>query len=180
MTPLPFHFQPGPYDVICAKGKAARNHSGNVFFRRLIKDALPIYASAGSKFEKSMIVSEVVDEVRSRCSANGGGFVKSDRNGGFFEVGDHIAREKVGQSLRDGLSSKYKSSARSKKRRQKIVSAGVADEFDTLIKRNSFVTRRMCTLRETAQSSVEQQIMHGGINDEEEKKHKFEREESVR
>merc|ERR1711977_384815 len=120
------------------------------------------------KFEKSMIVSEVIDEVRSRCAVDGG-FVKSDRNGGYFEVGDHIAREKVGQSLRDGLSSKYKSSARSKKRRQKIVSAGVADEFDTLIKRNSFVVRRMCTLRETAQSSVEQQIMHGGINDEEEK-----------
>merc|ERR1712193_228196 len=73
-----------------------------------------------------------------------------------------------GQSLRDGLSSKYKSSARSKKRRQKIVSVGVANEFDTIIKRNSLVTRRMSTLRKTAQFSVQQQIMRGTISDDEE------------
>merc|ERR1712072_356702 len=88
MTPLPSNFQPGPYDVICAKGKDARNHDGNVFFRRLVKEALPIYGEARTKFEKSMIVSEVVSEVRSRCSADGG-FVKPDGNGGYCEVGDH-------------------------------------------------------------------------------------------
>jgi len=167
MTPLPATFQPGPYDVICAKGKNARNHEGNKFFRKLIQDALPIYGQATSKFEKSMIVSEVIDEVRSRCNVDGG-FVKPDGNGGYMEVGDHLAREKVGQSLRDGLASKYKSSARSKKRRQKIVSVGVANEFDSIIRRHSMVTRRMSTLRKTAQASVQQQIMHGGITDEEE------------
>merc|ERR1711981_1196828 len=104
---------------------------------------------------------------RSRCTVDGG-FVKPDGNGGYYEVGNHLAREKVGQSLRDGLSNKYKSSARSKKRRQKIVSVGVANEFDSIIKRNSLVTRRMRTLQETAQFSVQQQIMRGGINDDEE------------
>merc|ERR1711907_585504 len=89
-------------------------------------------------------------------------------NGGWLEVGDHLAREKVGQSLRDGLASKYKSSARSKKQRQKIVSVGVANEFDTIIRRHSMVTRRMSTLRRTAQASVQNQIMNGGITDEEE------------
>merc|ERR1711862_685431 len=131
-------------------------------------DALQIYGEATTKFEKSMIVSEVLDEVRSRCNVDGG-FVKPDGNGGYYEVGDHLAREKVGQSLRDGLSSKYKSSAKSKKRRQKIVSVGVANEFDSIIKRNSLVTRRMKTLQQTAQNSVQKQIMHGGtISDDEE------------
>merc|ERR1712113_1355585 len=115
-----------------------------------------------------MGVSEVIDEIRSRTQIDGG-FVKPDGNGGgWFEVGDHLAREKVGQSLRDGLASKYKSSARSKKQRQKIVSVGVANEFDSIIRRHSMVTRRMSTLRRTAQASVQNQIMNGGITDEEE------------
>jgi len=115
-----------------------------------------------------MIVTEVIDEVRSRCC--GGGFVKPDGENGYVEVGDHLAREKVGQSLRDGLASKYKSSARSKKRRQKIVSVGVANEFDSIVKRNSLVTRRISTLRRTAQSSADQLIMQGVLTDEEERK----------
>merc|ERR1712146_702455 len=71
MTPLPPTFQPGPYDVICAKGKDARNHEGNKFFRKLIQNALPIYKEASSKFEKSMIVSEVIVEIRSRTQIDG-------------------------------------------------------------------------------------------------------------
>jgi hypothetical protein len=168
MTPLRYDFIPGPYDVICAKGKAAKSHSGNQFFRQLIQHALPVYREATSKFEKSMIVSEVVDEVRSRASSEkkniggeqGGGFVKRNTSDGlYYEVGDHFAREKVGQSLRDGLSAIYKSSARAKKQRQKLVSQGVADEFDRLLKRNSFVTRRMHTLSSTAATSVEHQLL---------------------
>merc|ERR1712241_792194 len=78
-----------------------KSPSGNQFFRQLIQHALPIYKEASTKFEKSMIVSEVVDEVRSRATS-GGGFVKR-KSGIYYEVGDHFAREKVGQSLRDGL-----------------------------------------------------------------------------
>jgi hypothetical protein len=95
-----------------------------------------------------MIVSEVIDEIRSRsrsysCGGGGGsGFIKN-QSGIYYEDSDHFAREKVGQSLRDGLSGQYKSSARLKKQRQRMVSAGVADEFDTLLKRNSFLTRRI-------------------------------------
>ena len=32
MTPLPKDFTPGPYDVICARGKEAKNHPGNIFY----------------------------------------------------------------------------------------------------------------------------------------------------
>ena len=87
-------FQPGPCDVICARGKSAFQHEGNQRFRAIIEQRMEQYASAGNKFEKSVIVSQVVDEIRQASPQ--GGFVRSDK-GRWYEVGDHIAREKVGQ-----------------------------------------------------------------------------------
>jgi len=163
MTPLPNDYIPGEYDVICAKGKAAKSSSGNIFYNKLIQHALPVYKDASTKFEKSMIVSEIVDEIRSRSSTGtgGGGFIRR-RSGIFYEAGNHFAREKVGQSLRDSLSNMYRSSAKAKKKRQNFVSAGVADEFDLLIKRNSFISRRINKLTTTAAHSIE--IYQGNDN----------------
>jgi len=156
MTPLPNDYIPGEYDVICAKGKAAKSSSGNIFYNKLIQHALPVYKKASTKFEKSMIVSEIVDEIRSRSSTGtgGGGFIRR-RSGIFYEAGNHFAREKVGQSLRDSLSNMYRSSAKAKKKRQNFVSVGVADEFDLLIRRNSFISRRINKLTITAANSIE-------------------------
>ena len=142
MTPLPPTFQPGPYDVICAKGKDARNHEGNKFFRKLIQNALPIYKEASSKFEKSMIVSEVIDEIRSRTQIDGG-FVKPDGNGGYMEVGDHLAREKVGQNLRDSLSDQYKSSTRAKRIRKAAADNRIASNVDDIVRGSAVVSNKM-------------------------------------
>jgi len=80
------------------------------------------YSAATSKQEKSRIVSSIVDTIR-RSSANGG-FVKLDPlTGNWFEVGDHLAREKVGQTLRDALHTKYSSSTKAKKRRRQAEKA---------------------------------------------------------
>ena len=163
MTPLTNDYTLGRYDVICAKGRVAKGHSGNQFYRQLIQQVLPSYSDACSKFEKSMIVSEIIDEIRSRSRSNscGVGFVKNI-SGMYYEVSDHYAREKVGQSLRDGLCGQYKSSSKAKKQRQKMVSAGVADDFDTLLKRNSFLTRQIKKLTTTAANSIE----HTNYNDD--------------
>ena len=168
MTPLTNDYALGVYDVICAKGRVAKGHSGNQFYRQLIQQVLPSYSDACSKFEKSMIVSEVIDEIRSRSRSNscGVGFVKNI-SGTYYEVSDHYAREKVGQSLRDGLCGQYKSSSKAKKQRQKMVSAGVADDFDTLLKRNSFLTRQIKKLTTTAANSIE----HTNYNDNNSKIH---------
>jgi hypothetical protein len=40
-------------------------------------------------------------------------------NGRWFEVGDSVAREKIGQCMRDQLHSKYKSSTKAKQGRRK-------------------------------------------------------------
>ena len=68
--------------------------------------------------EKSLIVTTIVDAVRD-VSPNGG-FVKKDpKTGVWYDVGDPLAREKIGQTIRDQLHSKYKSSTQAKKERRK-------------------------------------------------------------
>jgi hypothetical protein len=110
-------FCPGPYDVICARGAAAASHVGNLRFRKTVKDFVPQYSKATTKLEKSLLVSAIVDSVRD--NAPEGGFVKKFEDGDWYEVGDACAREKIGQTLRDALHQKYKSSTKAKKPRRK-------------------------------------------------------------
>eukprot|EP00934_Nitzschia_sp_Nitz4_P000035 Nitzschia sp. Nitz4//scaffold218_size35881//7110//8783//NITZ4_007789-RA/size35881-processed-gene-0.14-mRNA-1//-1//CDS//3329542265//35//frame0 len=120
MTPLAKDFTPGPNDVICSRGKPAREHSGNRYFITLIEKYIEKYTRAVGKLGKSMIVTEILDTIRQR-SPNGG-FVKLNANGQWCEAGDHLAREKIGQCFRDRLHTKYSSSSKAKlvKRRQRI------------------------------------------------------------
>ncbi len=86
--------------------------------------------------EKSGIVSVIIRTVRSRSPV--GGFVKLDSTTGRWqEVGDHLAREKVGQTIRDALHSQYRSSSRAKKRRRQAEQA-TADNSMTMITNNHY------------------------------------------
>jgi len=117
MTLLSPNFEPGPFDVICGRGNISRNHTGNKKFRKMIARFLPPYAAAVTKSEKSSVVSHIVDAIRDKTK-NDGGFVKKKEEK-WYEVGDRLAREKVGQGFRESLHTKYKSSNESKKRRRK-------------------------------------------------------------
>jgi hypothetical protein len=97
--PLPQLASPSKFDVICARGSSAAKHVGNLRFREIIRQSLPRYNAAKTKMEKSLIVTSIVDAVRD--SSPNGGFIKQDRNGMWYDVGDAIAREKVGQNMRD-------------------------------------------------------------------------------
>jgi len=44
MIRLPLEFRPGPFDVICRRGKIAYSHSGNRRFRILVSMHLEEYA----------------------------------------------------------------------------------------------------------------------------------------
>jgi hypothetical protein len=98
------------------------------------------YAQATSKYEKTSIVSDVINSVR-KSSADGG-FVKQE-GGVWYEVGDHLAREKVGQSLRDSLHSLYRSSTKAKRRRREVAGAGIVDDVETLMQSNKQVSNRI-------------------------------------
>jgi hypothetical protein len=93
-------------------------------------------------------VSSVVEWFR-KASPNGG-FVK-EMNGVWYEVGDHLAREKVGQALRDRLHGQYKSSTKAKRRRWKKEEQEKVDKeeyLDNMIKANHFITERMKQMEE--------------------------------
>ena len=120
MTQLAEDFQPGPYDVICARGRMAKNHAGNIRYRAIIQSTLVRYSQADTKLKKSMIVSEVVDCIR-RSSPDGGFVKKDEESGQWYEVGTHLAREKTSQTFRDNLDTQYKSSTKAKKRRREAI-----------------------------------------------------------
>mmetsp|Transcript_13770 Transcript_13770/g.20994 ORF Transcript_13770/g.20994 Transcript_13770/m.20994 type:complete len:218 (+) Transcript_13770:46-699(+) len=112
---LPFDFQPGQFDVVCGKGKKCFDHPGNKELRKTTQLSLEEYSQAKTKVEKSRIVTKIINIVKRQNPE--GGFVKLDASSGrWHEVGDLLAREKVGQHLRDALHTKYRSSTKAKKR----------------------------------------------------------------
>lgn len=106
---------PGPFDVICARGKSAYNHEGNRRFRMIVASAAERYSKVESKLQRSMIVTDIVDTIRSM----GNGFVRrSSETGEWVQCSDVMCREKVGQHFRNALGCQYKSSTRSKSERR--------------------------------------------------------------
>ena len=85
-------FRPGSYDVLCARGKLAYDAEGNRRFRELVKQHQKSYSACTCKYQKSKIVSHIVNTVRN--ASPHGGFVKKI-DGVWFEVGDRHAKEKV-------------------------------------------------------------------------------------
>ncbi|CAB9514806.1 Nitrilase family, member 2 [Seminavis robusta] len=115
---LPESFAPDNWSVICGRGKECYNHIGNRRLRVLVESNLPKYSATKSKFEKTIIVSSIVDAVRGASST--GGFVKQNtKTKQWVEVGDSVAREKIGQLLREAMMRKNpeKLNARKDKRR---------------------------------------------------------------
>eukprot|EP00980_Cylindrotheca_fusiformis_P012509 scaffold3073_cov66-Cylindrotheca_fusiformis.AAC.24 len=132
---LPSNFQPGNWDVICHSGKDAHDHSkykslfpcryptitlnysrkvGNRRFRICIENNLRSYSNSKCRSKKSAIINEIVTSIREN-SSHGGGFVRLDSyTQQWYEVGDKVARDKVGQTLRDYSSAK----ANRKKKRE--------------------------------------------------------------
>lgn len=147
---LPADYIPGPNDVVCARGKSYWDHEGNQKYRALIGAATEKYSASTNKFEKTTIVSEIVQSVHDRK----GQFVKKESKGGPWVVVDEVfAREKVGQSLRDGLHDKYKSSTKSKQQRRACVNQKVHGDMDRLLHANLTVSERMEELSREVQTN---------------------------
>jgi len=116
-SPEPPKFTPGPFDVICARGKQAHNHDGNKYFRGIVSDAIEEYSKVESKLQRSMIVTDIVTAIRER----GNGFLRmDDTTGEWIECSDVLCREKVGQYIRLSLGRRYKSKSRSIKKSKKV------------------------------------------------------------
>ena len=110
---LPGDFVPGPNTVICAKGKDAKIHPGNVWLRALVKEHLEEYSGCTSKLDRSFLVSKIIKTIK-RGGASGSGMFVRKVHGTWYDVGDRNAREKVGQQFRDALPNQFKSSNKAK------------------------------------------------------------------
>merc|ERR1740117_2220104 len=89
--PRPVKFKPGPFDVICARGKQAYNHDGNIHFRGIVKNATEKYSNVDSKLQRSIIVTDIVNAIREK----GNGFLRlNDTTGEWIECSNVLCREK--------------------------------------------------------------------------------------
>ena len=128
MTPLPTMWKPDNWSVICGRGRDAFDHVGNRRFRILVDINLEKYSKARTKLEKSMIVVGILDVIRDGSEV--GGFVKHDPKAGrYFEVGDEVAREKIGQQFRTALAARQKEK-KTKTKKTKRPSVVVSAKFE--------------------------------------------------
>ena len=123
MTPLPPDFTPGPYDVLCGRGRVCKDAPGNRKYRDTILKHLQVYVQAETKLQKGQIITNIMQGIREQCAQSrngtgGGGFVKCVA-GVWYDVGDFLAREKTSQCFRDALAAHYSSAAQSKYQRRR-------------------------------------------------------------
>lgn len=128
---------PGPFDVICARGKQAYNHQGNRFFRQIINDATEKYSKVESKLQRSMIVTDIVDAIREK----GNGFLRQNNSGEWVACNDVMCREKVGQHFRNALGCRYKSSTKSKRKIKEQAVPRLVNSLNTIVFSSKAVTQ---------------------------------------
>jgi hypothetical protein len=75
---------------------------GNKRFKICIENYLRSHTKAATRSAKSAVISDIVSSIRESSAQEGGGFVRFDASHClWYEVGDKVARDKVGQALRD-------------------------------------------------------------------------------
>jgi hypothetical protein len=104
--PLPFFLPriakafvnaPSRFDVLFGKGKALREHTGNVRANHLVAMYRPKYEQA-DKYDKTEIAKRLVNVIHE----SGGRFLKFDENEGcWVTVGHGMAREKISHIFRN-------------------------------------------------------------------------------
>ena len=118
ISPLPPHnneptrlsadYQVTDSDVVCGRGRANCNRTGNQRFRRIVRQFVPHYIKAALRVEKAAVLSTIVDVIREGNHNGdpqdcGGRFVKQDRNGTWWELGELSCREKAGHVIREAV-----------------------------------------------------------------------------
>lgn len=89
---------PEQNDILFGRGWPTMGHPGNALFRNLIQTRLEYYDSCRSKREKTRMAYSIVLHFKE----NGARFLREDQvSGGWIEVSDEMARQKVSIAFRD-------------------------------------------------------------------------------
>jgi hypothetical protein len=94
--------EPGPYDVLCNRGRRAFQSIGNRRFRLIIENHADKYDTIKVRAERSMIVISIVKVIE----LAGGNFLKQTKGGTWEKASKVQAKEKVGHALRAALSAR--------------------------------------------------------------------------
>lgn len=127
---------PTEKDVIIGRGRKFHKHPGNQRLRQIVATKLDRYSSARNKMEKTVLLTEVVEQVEQDAQ-----FLRLDPTTQLWvEAGDFLSRERVSQCFRDALHDTYKSSKASKKksREAKVDKKGAATT------RHSRIAKKEC------------------------------------
>lgn len=91
---------PHENDVLSGRGQSVNYHSGNQHFRHLVRSLKMEYLNS-NKRDKPRFAERIVDSIRN-LPGQPGRFLKQDKNGLWYDIGDKKACLKTRQSLREG------------------------------------------------------------------------------
>jgi len=86
-------------DIICGNGKTYRKTPGNEMYHILVRTFVDEYARQASRIGKTLITKSIVEAIR--MAQPPGRFLKKEKDGFFYEIGDSKAWVKTAQLLRD-------------------------------------------------------------------------------
>jgi hypothetical protein len=97
---LPEDYKPSVTDILCGRGRACLEHSGNKIFSEVVRANAQKYIEAPKRVDKGIVVSSVVDSIK----ASGIRFIKQDKHSKlYYELSHDQAHEKTGHAIRDLL-----------------------------------------------------------------------------
>jgi len=86
------------HDVLLGRGKRSNNHSGNIYFRKLVSEIANRYKKCTTRTQKTSIAKDIVRTIHLR----GGRFLSSNHDSETYkEVTGRVLWRKTSQALRD-------------------------------------------------------------------------------
>mmetsp|Transcript_9372 Transcript_9372/g.14459 ORF Transcript_9372/g.14459 Transcript_9372/m.14459 type:complete len:280 (-) Transcript_9372:37-876(-) len=85
-------------DVLCGRGVVQFQHPGNQKLREKIAENLEPYATCNSRQGRSVIIRETIRYIQVN---QGGRFLKSDKDGNWYDGGMEAAKSRVSVAFRD-------------------------------------------------------------------------------
>ena len=104
----PIITMPTANDVLCGRGKSCNNHSGNIQFISIVKDHVQTYMNLSSRFEKTLLVRNLVHQFRNESGVR---FLRRSSSSSFwYPLNEDESNTKVGHAIRDMIKTNRKKS----------------------------------------------------------------------
>jgi hypothetical protein len=91
-------------DVLCSKEATHSSHEGNIIFRNVVRQNVERYRTARTKGEKMRIIKALFIHMKRDYQCR---FVRPSSHGGFEELSEVSARDKISHALRFVIKKKY-------------------------------------------------------------------------